>query len=285
MTLAGEPNLSRSALRRRRYYGTRSAGCPGLLAFGLRSRPNRSVQSQQFRGDPHSVFHVRSNPTGFGRDEPQHGNHRWQRGGRFGHRNHVSVRDCAGTRRAFGTMQPPRRPTASARWSTTPPMATPLIAISTPSRTARSTTHQPGAWAFPPRAADRGHQRHDDRHDRGADRVDNRVRHHLDGTGYVTPYVLDVNNNNTFDTADTFCKPTSFQIISAGQMEHWARLSADQLPERSGPLVSRWHQHQHRHHLQQLRHQLRSAASQRRQRRRRQRHEFLEKSNLAAAKP
>ncbi len=37
------------------------------------------------------------------------------------------------------------------------------------------------------------------------------------GTGYVTPYVLDVNNNNTFDPADTFCKPTSFQIISAGQ--------------------------------------------------------------------
>jgi prepilin-type N-terminal cleavage/methylation domain-containing protein len=37
------------------------------------------------------------------------------------------------------------------------------------------------------------------------------------GTGYVIPYVLDTNNNNTFDAADTFCKPTSFQIISAGQ--------------------------------------------------------------------
>ena len=37
------------------------------------------------------------------------------------------------------------------------------------------------------------------------------------GTGFVMPYVLDVNGNNYFDTADTFCKPTSFQIISAGQ--------------------------------------------------------------------
>jgi hypothetical protein len=36
------------------------------------------------------------------------------------------------------------------------------------------------------------------------------------GTGFVSPYVLDANNNNTFDLADTFCKPTSFQIISAG---------------------------------------------------------------------
>ncbi len=37
------------------------------------------------------------------------------------------------------------------------------------------------------------------------------------GTGYVMPYVFDVNNSGTFNVGDTFCKPSSFQIISAGQ--------------------------------------------------------------------
>lgn len=36
--------------------------------------------------------------------------------------------------------------------------------------------------------------------------------------GVATPYVLDVNNNGAFATPpDTFCNPTTFQIISAGQ--------------------------------------------------------------------
>ena len=37
------------------------------------------------------------------------------------------------------------------------------------------------------------------------------------GTGNVMPYVFDVNNSGTLNAGDTFCKPASFQIISAGQ--------------------------------------------------------------------
>jgi prepilin-type N-terminal cleavage/methylation domain-containing protein len=37
------------------------------------------------------------------------------------------------------------------------------------------------------------------------------------GTGNVMPYIFDVNNSGTLNVGDTFCKPSSFQIISAGQ--------------------------------------------------------------------
>jgi hypothetical protein len=37
------------------------------------------------------------------------------------------------------------------------------------------------------------------------------------GTGNAMPYIFDVNNSGTLNVGDTFCKPTSFQIISAGQ--------------------------------------------------------------------
>lgn len=37
------------------------------------------------------------------------------------------------------------------------------------------------------------------------------------GTGYVMPYIFDTGNTGAFAINDTFCKPTSFQIISAGQ--------------------------------------------------------------------
>ena len=36
------------------------------------------------------------------------------------------------------------------------------------------------------------------------------------GAGYAMPYLLDTNNSGAFNVGDTFCKPTSFQIISAG---------------------------------------------------------------------
>ena len=39
----------------------------------------------------------------------------------------------------------------------------------------------------------------------------------FNGTGYVMPYAFDLNNSGSFNVGDTFCKPTSFQIISAGQ--------------------------------------------------------------------
>jgi prepilin-type N-terminal cleavage/methylation domain-containing protein len=37
------------------------------------------------------------------------------------------------------------------------------------------------------------------------------------GTGYLSPYFADSNNNGTIDLGETFAKPQSFQIISAGQ--------------------------------------------------------------------
>jgi prepilin-type N-terminal cleavage/methylation domain-containing protein len=37
------------------------------------------------------------------------------------------------------------------------------------------------------------------------------------GTGIVMPYLFDANGNGVFDSTESFCKPTSFQIISAGQ--------------------------------------------------------------------
>ncbi|HEX4142709.1 MAG TPA: prepilin-type N-terminal cleavage/methylation domain-containing protein [Pirellulales bacterium] len=37
------------------------------------------------------------------------------------------------------------------------------------------------------------------------------------GTGNAMPYIFDVNNSSTLNQGDTFCKPTSYQIISAGQ--------------------------------------------------------------------
>lgn len=48
--------------------------------------------------------------------------------------------------------------------------------------------------------------------------------------GVASPYVLDVNNNGTFATPpDTFCNPTSFQIISAGQDNQFG-FTASSLP-------------------------------------------------------
>jgi hypothetical protein len=37
------------------------------------------------------------------------------------------------------------------------------------------------------------------------------------GTGYVVPYVADLNANGQIDSGDSFAKPQSYQIISAGQ--------------------------------------------------------------------
>jgi Tfp pilus assembly protein PilE len=37
------------------------------------------------------------------------------------------------------------------------------------------------------------------------------------GTGFVVPYFADVNGNGTIDLGESYCKPNSFQVISAGQ--------------------------------------------------------------------
>ncbi len=37
------------------------------------------------------------------------------------------------------------------------------------------------------------------------------------GSGYLSPYFADANNNGSIDLGEGFAKPTSFQIISAGQ--------------------------------------------------------------------